>query len=165
MPHSPIKEMEISFDSQSEEPSVRGVFGYSIVTGFTTQKFSLAGFATTDAGGCRFGGTSRAIEVVNSAIDFTAKTIDSTIPSQIRDIPGVGRLRKPIAITVEKESGSVLVTAPDLDITESGMTLADALAAFFAFFQEDLEHWQSTEDQQLTEDALALKKRYLDYVA
>ena len=165
MTHYPIKEMEISFDSHSEEPSVQGLFGYSIVTGFTTQRFTLSGFATTDAGGCSFGGTSRVIEVVNKAIDFTAQTIDSPVPSQIQDIPGVGRLRKPIVITVEKEPGSVLVTAPDLDITESGMTLADALEAFFAFFQEDLEHWQSTEDQQLTEDALALKRRYLDYVA
>jgi hypothetical protein len=157
-----IRVEESTLHSQVAVPSAPVVLGYSIQMGYSIQKFSVAGIATTDAGGCIFGNAPTGI--VNEAINFKFQ-VDPTIPAQLYDIPGIGRLRKPISITVERESGSVMVTAHDLDITESGITLDDALEAFFAFFREDLEYWKSTNDQLLTEDAKALKSRYLEYVA
>src|SRR5208283_2386096 len=67
---------------------------------------------TTDAAGCTF----------NSA---------APAPSQIDSVPGLGKLRKPIKVSVEKESGRCFfITAEDLDITESGSTLGEAIDAF-----------------------------------
>lgn len=84
--------------------------------------------------------------------------------SQIAEIPGVGKLKKPLTILVERADGGYVVRCVDLDITEAGATLAEALEAFCSFFREDAQHWKGTDNSQITAEALVLKGWYQEYI-
>jgi inosine/xanthosine triphosphate pyrophosphatase family protein len=73
----------------------------------------------------------------------------------LSEIPGLGKLKKPLRIDVEEEDGGYLIHAEDLDITESGTTFVEALAAFSDFFREDAAYWKLVDDSTLTEEAKA----------
>ena len=91
--------------------------------------------------------------------------VEPAPPTMLTNVPGVEPLRKPVKVVVEKTPDGVLIAAPDLDITESGTSLWEAISSFCDFFREDLEHWKKADDAILSEDAKELKRRFLEYVA
>jgi len=105
-----------------------------------------------------YGGQSMASFVQSIRRPYEAET------SQISQIAGVGTLKKPLSVSVNKDEGGYLVRCEELDITEAGANVPEALEAFCSFLREDLEHWRATDDANLTAEARALKHRYLDYV-
>jgi hypothetical protein len=95
-----------------------------------------------------------------SVIDLVSISEYNTQISQVFSI----NLKKPITISVTEKSDHCLFDCTDLDIYEAGDDFHDAMMNFCQFFSTDLEYWQSTDDGDLTKDALILKEKYLSYV-
>ncbi len=82
----------------------------------------------------------------------------------IDSIEGVDLL-KPIPVTICCEEEHYFVSNKDLDITEVGSTLDEALQQFKEFFTQDFQNWLEIDNRELTKKAKALKNRYLQFAA
>jgi len=72
-------------------------------------------------------------------------------------------LKMPLSIDVTINKDNCLFDCDELEIYEAGKDYHDAMINFCQFFSSDLEFWQSANDEELTEDAIILKEKYLSY--
>jgi len=83
---------------------------------------------------------------------------------QLTEIKGWRKLLKPLNIAFVKSGNSFTVSAPDLDILEHGDTASEALAELIDFVKADFEVMTKSSDNTLTDDAIALKRKYISYL-
>ena len=81
----------------------------------------------------------------------------------VHEIGGLGRLSRPLTLRVTK-SKRVCIECKELGIIEEGSNHEEALAEFQAFFRGDYENLMQTDERELSDGALDLKRRYLEYV-
>jgi hypothetical protein len=74
------------------------------------------------------------------------------------------KLRQLLPITIRHEGGYYFINNTELDITEGGSSLEQALSEFADFFLEDYMNWQKAKDSELTAKAAAIRHKYLDLV-
>lgn len=83
----------------------------------------------------------------------------------INVVPKLGRpLSKAIPLKIQYEDGFFSISNKELQILVGGETCAEALEEFYTFFCQDYRTWIETPDERLTEKALRIKKKYLEYV-
>jgi hypothetical protein len=91
-------------------------------------------------------------------------SLSYSIELKLSSLEGIGALRIPLSVELKYSEGYYTISNRDLDIHETGSTIHAALSNFEYFFAEDLRTWRESPDDQLTSDALALKKKYAAYV-
>lgn len=101
--------------------------------------------------------------VENSATEIT---IDSALTYRyINYIPGLEmELKKPIEVKSHNENDMFYIECDELNIYVDGDTPDEVLTEFYNFFIEDFSNWIDEDDKDLTQDALMLKQKYLEYV-
>ena len=74
-------------------------------------------------------------------------------------------LKKPIQVKVTYEDELFYVESSELDIYVDGASEEEAFINFYDFFITDFENWVNSNDAELTDDAMEMKKKYLEYVS
>ena len=71
------------------------------------------------------------------------------MPSWLSEVRNL-KLKQLIPITIRHESGYYYISNAELDITEGGSSLEQALREFADFFLEDYLNWRDAKDSELT---------------
>jgi len=84
-------------------------------------------------------------------------------PSWLSEVHNL-KLRQLLPITIRHEGGYYFINNTELDITEGGPSLEQAMREFADFFLEDYLNWRKAKDSELTGKAAAIRRKYLDLV-
>jgi hypothetical protein len=89
--------------------------------------------------------------------------IEYSMPSSLSNVYNL-KLRKPIPVTIRLENGYFFVSNTELEITEGGSSLEQALGEFTDFFLDDYLNWRNIKDSEITAKAARIKQAYLEFV-
>jgi hypothetical protein len=79
----------------------------------------------------------------------------------LSDLPGIGRLLKPIPIELTIEPGNISLTCEELAIYANGKTTPQVLEEFATLFNEQYEYFTSLPTDRLSPRAAAIKRNFL----
>lgn len=93
--------------------------------------------------------------------NYSIKEYD--MKSNIDSISGLN-LKKPIPINIRFEDDYFFIRCSELEIDEGAETQVQAMIEFKDFLFQDFQNWLEIDDSQLTDKALSIKHRYLEYI-
>lgn len=138
-------------EGHASTPKVRSRVGYSITTRVLALGTDRLEALSEWIG---FGGESQA-QAVQAVISRRTYTIE------VDELPGYGKLGRPIAIDLSDVDGSSIAECRELEAVESGADRIDAVLNLLEFIAGDFAFWLQADDGELTPQAKRLKDRYV----
>ncbi len=110
-----------------------------------------------------FQSTTEAIHT--EEINYEQKEIDvNSSIFQINSIPGLGKLKQNIELTVRKDNNIVYIDCSEFDIYVTAQSLEETFKEFYDFFIGDYNNYKRMNPDELTDDANKLLEKYDKYV-